>query len=49
LKKREQSLFMDSMRIDVDLEERIKAITEQANLTAVVERQFVIKIIGVDI
>jgi superfamily II DNA or RNA helicase len=46
LKKREQSLFMDSMRVDVDLEEQIKAITEQANLTAVVERQFVIKVEG---
>jgi hypothetical protein len=46
LKRREQSLFMDSMRIDVNLEEQIKAITEQANLTAVVERQFVIKVEG---
>jgi hypothetical protein len=44
LKRREQSLFMDSMRVDVDLEEQIKAITEQANLTAVVKRQFVIQI-----
>ena len=47
LKRREQSLFMDSMRIDVALEERIKAITEQANLTAEINRQFIIKVTGV--
>lgn len=46
LKRREQSLFLDGMRIDVALEEQIKAITEQANLTATVERQFIIKVIG---
>jgi hypothetical protein len=44
LKQREQSLFLDGMRIDVALEEQIKAIKEQANLTATVERQFVIAV-----
>jgi len=46
LKRQEQSLFLDGMRIDVALEEQIKAITERANLTATVERQFVIKVEG---
>ena len=46
LKRREQSLFLDGMRIDVALEEQIKAITEQADLTAEISRQFIIKVIG---
>lgn len=46
LKSREQSLFMDCMRLDVKAEEAMKRLTEQANLTIEVKRQFVIEIIG---
>ena len=46
LKQREQSLFMDGMRLDVEAEEAVKRLNEQANLTADVYRQFVIKFTG---
>ncbi|MDR1410415.1 MAG: DEAD/DEAH box helicase [Oscillospiraceae bacterium] len=46
LKSREQSLFMDSMKADVEAENAIKKLTEQANLTAEIKRQFVIEMIG---
>lgn len=44
LKSQEQSLFMDSMRLDVEAEEAVKRLTEQANLTVEVKRQFVINV-----
>jgi len=47
LKQREQSLFMDGMRIDVEAEEAVKRLTEQANLKVEVTRQFVIKVEGI--
>jgi hypothetical protein len=46
LKSREQSLFMDSMKADVEADAAIKKLTEQANLTAEVKRQFAIEIMG---
>jgi len=46
LKQREQSLFMDGMRVDVEAEEAVKRLTEQANLTTEVKRQFVIQFTG---
>jgi hypothetical protein len=46
LKQSEQSLFLDGMRVDVEAEEVVKQLTEQAKLTADVKRQFVIQITG---
>jgi len=46
LKQREQSLFMDGMRLDVEAEEAVKRLNEQTNLTADVRRQFVIEVSG---
>jgi hypothetical protein len=46
LKQREQSLFMDGMRLDVKAEESVKQLTEQVNMTVEVKRQFVIQITG---
>jgi len=46
LKVREQSLFLDGMRLDVEAEEAVKRLTEQANMTAEVKRQFVIEVRG---
>jgi hypothetical protein len=46
LKLREQSLFMDGLRIDADAESAVQALTENANLTATVTRLFAIQIIN---
>ena len=46
LKRREQSLFMDGLRIDVDAEEAVKRLTDEAMLTAEVKRLFVITVNG---
>jgi len=46
LKQREQQLFLDGMRLDVELEEQIKRLTDEAKLTAVVKRQFIIRVSG---
>ena len=42
LKQREQSLFMDGMRLDVDAEEAVKRLTEQANMKVEVKRYFAV-------
>ena len=42
LKQREQSLFMDGMRLDVEAKEAIKRLTEQANMTVEVKRYFAV-------
>jgi len=46
LKWREQSLFMDGLRIDADMEAAIQALADQAGLTAEVTRLFMIEISG---
>ena len=46
LKTREQSLFLDGIRLDVEAENAIKQLIEDANLTAEVKRQFVIQVEG---
>lgn len=46
LKQREQQLFLDGMRLDVELEEQITKLTDDMKFTAVVERQFVTKVEG---
>lgn len=46
LRQREQTLFLDGIRLDVDAENAVKAITEQANLTAEITRLFAIQFMG---
>ncbi|GHU94896.1 helicase SNF2 [Clostridia bacterium] len=46
LKTREQSLFLESCRVDADAEQTIANLTEQANLIAEVKRYFAIQITG---
>jgi hypothetical protein len=46
LKKREQQLFLDGMRLDVELDGQMKKLAEDAELTAEVKRQFVIRVEG---
>jgi len=46
LKKREQSLFMDGMRVDVESEEAVKRLMEQANMKVDVYRYFAIGVEG---
>lgn len=46
LKQKEQSLFLDGIRLDTEAERIIKELTEQANLTAEVTLQFVIRVEG---
>jgi hypothetical protein len=48
LKSREQTLFMDSMRLDVQAEEAVKKLVEQGNIAATVKRQFVIEVLRVE-
>ena len=47
LKKQQQSLFMDGLRVDANAEAAIQALTDNANLTAKVTRLFVIEMEGV--
>lgn len=46
LKGREQSLFMDGLKIDADAEIAVQKLTDNANLAATVNRLFAIEIIG---
>ena len=46
LKNREQSLFMDGLKIDAEAEAAIQAITENVNLKADITRLFAIEITG---
>lgn len=46
LMKRQENQFFDAMRLDMELEEQIKAFTEKEKLTAKVTREFVVKVEG---
>ena len=46
LKQKEQQLFLDGMRLDVELEGQIKKLADDMRLTAEVKREFVIKVEG---
>ena len=46
LKQREQQLFMDGMRLDVEMEEQIQRLADEQKLEAEVKRQFVIRVEG---
>lgn len=41
-----ENQFFDAMRLDVELEEQIKQFAAQEKLTAKVQREFVIKVVG---
>lgn len=45
-KQKEQSLFMDGLKLDVELEEQIKKLADGAKLTAKVRRLFLINVEG---
>ena len=42
--KRQESQFFDAMRLDMELEEKIKSFTDKEKLTAKVQREFVVKV-----
>lgn len=42
--KRQENQFFDAMRLDMELEEKIKSFTEKEKLTAKVQREFVVTI-----
>ena len=44
LMKRQENQFFDAMRLDMELEEQIKAFTEKEKLTAKVTREFVVEV-----
>jgi len=44
LRRREQSLFLDEIRLDDEAEKAIQTLANKANLTAEIKRQFIIKI-----
>ena len=41
---KQENQFFDAMRLDLELEEQMKAIAEEEKLTAKVVREFVIKL-----
>ena len=42
--KRQESQFVDAMRLDMELEEKIKTFAEKEKLTAKVQREFMVKV-----
>lgn len=42
--KRQESQFFDAMRLDIELEEKIKSFAEKEKLTAMVQREFAVKV-----
>lgn len=46
LRKREQTLFLEEVKLDAEAEKAVEALAQEANLTAQVKRQFAIKITG---
>ena len=42
--KRQESQFFDAMRLDMELEEKMKSFAEKQKLTARVQREFVVKV-----
>lgn len=42
--KRQENQFFDAMRLDMELEEKIKAFAEKEKLTAKVEREFIVAV-----
>jgi hypothetical protein len=45
--KKQESQFLDAMRLDLELERQVKEFTEKEKLTAKVTREFVLKVEGV--
>lgn len=41
---KQENQFFDAMRLDLELEEQMKALAEEEKLTAKVVREFVIKL-----
>lgn len=46
LKQREQNLFMDELKLEAELENKLKALKEQSELIAEVKREFIITVMG---
>ena len=42
--KRQESQFFDAMRLDIELEEKIKSFADKEKLTAKVQREFMVKV-----
>ena len=42
--KHQESQFFDAMRLDMELEEKMKSFAEKQKLTAKVQREFVVKV-----
>lgn len=49
LKQAEENLFMGGVRLDLELEEQIRALTDKAKITVKIKRQFLIKVEGNDV
>lgn len=45
-RRRQESQFFDAMRLDLELEEQIKEFAEKEQLTAKVQREFIVKVEG---
>ncbi len=46
LRKGQEGQFFEEMRLDLELEEKIKAFTEREKVTETVTREFILKIQG---
>ena len=44
--KRQESQFFDAMRLDMELEEKMKSFADKEKLTARVQREFIISVEG---
>ena len=42
--KRQENQFFDAMRLDMELEEKMKSFAEKQKLTARVQREFVVQV-----
>ena len=42
--KRQENQFFNAMRLDMELEEKIKSFADKEKLTARVQREFVVKV-----
>ena len=45
IRKREQTLFLDEIKLDAEAEKAVEALAQEANLTAQVKRQFAVKVV----
>jgi len=46
IRKREQTLFLDEIKLDADAEKAVEALAQEADLTTQMKRQFAVNVRG---